>query len=238
MTAEGTCNTLSMRHTKSSSSSAEMVVCCSVGSVDVNKDALVDSDPGLVVKPPVDTNTALRTAPVAWIAPVIGTPVNWSCSEGSVTVAAVMSVDSATVVSGTFTLSTASLIIAFGGEGVTGVSVDTPAVPVLVGGVSEVTLPSVDSVPVSVAAQSGGGEEVALASVSVLSDDNDGAASVGGPVVFSFSVPEESDSGPRVLEDEAVSSEAVDATSALVLVGGATDVFPFIQTAACSEGLP
>ena len=174
---------------------------------------------------------------------MIGTVGNWSWSEGSVTVVigdplSVMSVDSATVVSGTFTLSAASLIIAFGGEGVTGVSVDTPAGPVLVGGVSNITLPSVDSVPVSVATQSGVGEEVALASVSVLSDDNDGAASVGGPVVFSFGVPKGSDSAPSVLEDEAVSSEFVDATSALVLVGdvrGVTDVFPFIQ---CSEDLP
>ena len=168
---------------------------------------------------------------------------NWSWSEGSVTVVigdplSVMSVDSATVVSGTFTLSAASLIIAFGDEGVTEVSVDTPAGPVLVGGVSEVTLPSVDSVPVSVATQSGVGEEVALASAFVLSGDNDGAASEGGPVVLSLGVPEESDSGPRVLEDEAVSSESSDATSALVLVGGATDVFPFIPTAARSEGLP
>ena len=233
-----------MYRTKSSSSSAEVVVCCSVGSVDGNKDGLVDSDPGLMVNPPVDTNTGFGTAPVAWIAPVVGTGGNWSWSEGSVTVVmgdppSVMSVDLATVVSGTFTLSAASLIIAFGGEGVTGVSVDTPAGPVLVGGVSNVTLPSVDSVPVvSVATQSGVGEEVALASVSVLSDDNDGAASVGGPVVFSFGVPKGSDSAPSVLEDEAVSSEFVDATSALVLVGdvrGVKDVFPFIQ---CSEDLP
>ena len=59
MTGEGTCNIiLSMCYTKNSSSSTEVVACCSVGSVDRNKDGLVDSDPGLMVNPPVDTNTA------------------------------------------------------------------------------------------------------------------------------------------------------------------------------------
>ena len=58
-------------------------------------------------------------------------------------------------------------------------------------------------------------------------------ASWGAPFgsCSSFGVSEGSDSGPRVLEDEAVSSEFVDDVSALVLVGdvcGATDVCPFI----------
>ena len=51
LTGEGTRNILSMHRTKNSSSSAEVVACCSVGSVDGNRDGLVDSDPSLVVNP-------------------------------------------------------------------------------------------------------------------------------------------------------------------------------------------
>ena len=58
MTGEGICNTLSMCYTKSSSSSAaEVVACCSVGSVDMYKDAPKDSDLCLV-KTLTDTSIA------------------------------------------------------------------------------------------------------------------------------------------------------------------------------------